>query len=336
MRHITIAHRLKPFSHTPGISCLIPHSFYALKAYPTKLIIFSTIHTKEVFTYNLPLVGPSKDWTVSLDLEKNKVRVSGHFQSGYSLIEIYAKEDTLHIRSKKGLSCIDDHITMKDTVFKQEDIAPTRLFLGANKKQEIEPMRLRSDIREFLPVLYRLSYLLPLKETVTCTHPLVDKLKSAIASHQTEEINQIFQEIYLGCFSSFFIPQYEDPNFLGIKESNYSPPHEEFPIDLLYAMKEIISSLFIQCSEDCIKLLPALPYKCVIGRLTGFIQNGMNISYLFKGKQVKIATIISAEEKVVHLQAQDSKAVRVNGKEQLLTEPIQLQKGYNFFDHFKK
>ena len=69
---IAIAERLKPFSHTPGVACLIPGTCWKVEAFPTLLRI------GEKYDLPLPITGPVADFTLELDLEKvRRVRERG-------------------------------------------------------------------------------------------------------------------------------------------------------------------------------------------------------------------------------------------------------------------
>jgi len=73
---IKIAERLRPFSHTPGASCLIPGTCFAVTAFPTLLRI-------DQHEIKLKLTGPVSNFTLQQDLEKNCVFVFGKAKEGH-------------------------------------------------------------------------------------------------------------------------------------------------------------------------------------------------------------------------------------------------------------
>ncbi len=89
---ITIAERLKPFSHLPGSSCVIPWSSFKVQAFPA-LLIFENLITFEKQEYRLNWKGPVLDFTLELDLEKGVVWVYGKTQEGHRRICIEMRED---------------------------------------------------------------------------------------------------------------------------------------------------------------------------------------------------------------------------------------------------
>lgn len=75
--HIEIAERLKPFSHFPGTSLILPGSAYQVQIFPCLIRIF---HLRETFPVlitelTLNLQGPLQQFTVCNDLEKGRISV---------------------------------------------------------------------------------------------------------------------------------------------------------------------------------------------------------------------------------------------------------------------
>jgi hypothetical protein len=126
---IKIAMRLKPFSHLPGIMCLIPKSSWRVQVFPTKLR-FHNFVTNESYEEVLPWAGPVKDFTVTQDLEKGCIQIFGKTKSGYKS----------HIISKP----------------EGEFAAPERLSLGSHKALNWSP---KLSLLDILPVWYHLSQL---------------------------------------------------------------------------------------------------------------------------------------------------------------------------------
>jgi hypothetical protein len=126
---IKIAMRLKPFSHAPGIMCLIPKSSWRVQVFPTKLK-FHNFVTGESYEEALLGQGPVKDFTVTQDLEKGCIQIFGKTKSGYKSHTIAKSEG--------------------------EFAAVERLSLGSHKALNWSP---KLTLLEVLPVWHRLSQL---------------------------------------------------------------------------------------------------------------------------------------------------------------------------------
>ena len=76
---ISIAEKLRPFSHEPGTSCLIPGTTLVMRVYPSCIQVFDLENSppKLVWETFLDVIGPVRDFTVQQDLEKMRVLVWG-------------------------------------------------------------------------------------------------------------------------------------------------------------------------------------------------------------------------------------------------------------------
>jgi len=125
---IQITNKFRPFSHKPGIRCLIPYTTWEAQVFPTKIFLrdLKCGKTKEIDIEPL-----ARKFTVMLDLEKGKLLLSG-------------KELPLEFLEKHSLPS-----------------KGARLFMGCNKKQDFEMVQRRGDMTEIFPLWYRLSQLIP-------------------------------------------------------------------------------------------------------------------------------------------------------------------------------
>jgi hypothetical protein len=130
---ITIAQKLRLFSHLPGARCIIPNSSWIVEAFPT-LLRFENLVTGKKREEKLDWQGPVVNFTVEQDLEKGRVRIFGHTAQGY-------REHTI----QEG----------KNPLFVE------KLSLGMNKALDWELMKRRCNMAEILPVWFRLGQLVP-------------------------------------------------------------------------------------------------------------------------------------------------------------------------------
>src|SRR5579862_7562439 len=91
---IDIAQRLRPFSHTPGTSSLIPKTSYAATVFPGRLELVC-LESKKHIEITLPDLGPLKEFTLLLDLEKEHLVVFGSSSAGYVRYILYRQDNSL-------------------------------------------------------------------------------------------------------------------------------------------------------------------------------------------------------------------------------------------------
>jgi hypothetical protein len=153
---ITIAERLKPFSHTPGMACLIPGTCWKIEAFPTLLRI------GEKYDVQLPITGPVAGFTLELDLEKNLVSVFGKAKEGYFLLKISGAPGKIEVVAAKGLL-----LDGKKSLFFKDEVdfflpkVWERLSLGLSRSQDWDLVARRGDLKEILPVLFGLGQKIP-------------------------------------------------------------------------------------------------------------------------------------------------------------------------------
>lgn len=249
---ITIANRLRPFSHLPGNKCLIPGTAYVVQAFPALLRIldFSEKVIKEV---SLDVEGPLKNFTLLQDLERGCVTVFSekyHYHVLPDLEVVFKKNPDLQpLENKETLS------------------------LGEHKKQNWESVKKRCDFREIFPFWFRLGSLLPLPK---CSYPssgmfsLLEACKEAIDNHAPENILPAFQKLFLAGFENILIPRLQDTDYQGILPF-HTPLASTSPLYLLTKGAEYIRSLFITSHENEIAILPNLPPEFFSGRLINIL-----------------------------------------------------------------
>lgn len=183
MDKIEIALRLRPYSHRPGASCLIPGTSHILRAFPTRIEIGP-------HAFDLSVRGPVRSFTVLQDLEKGHVEVFGHAQEGYYRIKIWADPNGLHLLSDRGLRLIDEHLPYPALPQKPRE----RLSLGSHQSQNIEDKR---ELTQIAPLLFALGQWTP---------------GSAHLSLAFEQIPACL----LACFTSLLVPRLSDTEHQGL------------------------------------------------------------------------------------------------------------------------
>ncbi len=248
--NISIAARLKPFSHLPGTRCLIPGTQKIVEAYPALVRIydFSGKILKEI---PFDIEGPLKNFTVMQDLERG-------------CVTIFSEVTRFHI------------FPGGEVVFKKNPpllpiVNRERLSLGSHKKQEWEAIKKRGDFCEIFAFWYRLGSLLILPkqehEESSGMFFFLKQIREAIAEHRPEKIVPLFNKLFLAGFSDMLIPRASDVDHQGILPSSVLSSTLS-PLYLLTEGARLIRSLFFVQNMNELFFLPNLPPECFAGRMT--------------------------------------------------------------------
>lgn len=297
---IEIAERLRPFSHLPGTTFVLPASSLGVVVFPC-LIRFHDL------TGSIPIVlgeialdleGPIDDFTALLDLENGKLKVWGKSAKGYFRYTIKALEhvlgvavllekapqDELIIKCRGRLSSEETSITLGNEVVISERIfnANTvsfdflqemeRLSLGNHKLQDWELVRRRCSFTEIFPIWHRLGMILSSQfKDATGTALLLEVCQRAIAGNAPEKILKTFRHLFLAGFEGVLTPRLVDTDFHGIKYQDQTLSDvsevQGTALILLTQGAKLIRSLFIQDHTQGVLVLPALPPEFHCGRL---------------------------------------------------------------------
>ena len=298
---IQIGLKLRPFSHRPGIICLIPFTTWEVQVFPA-LLKFRNLAGKETKDVPLKVEGPVKGFTVMLNLEKARVEVFGRGQKGY----------------------FRKFITPKEYSFLKETPLPPsseRLSLGIHKKQDWDLIQRRSDMAEIFPFWLRLSQLIPEK-------PLPKKTVGTM--HLLDDLSLLFQVGFQGILS----PRLIDENHLGlIKEETTTAS----PLALLHAGANEIRKLFCQEEGNTLHILPNLPKELHAGR---YITPSYSIEWskkqikkiIIDPKETKIIYLNLRKVKTYRLR----KSLRQRGEQRKRDMPIELKRGQRLYlDRFQ-
>jgi hypothetical protein len=221
-RRITIAQRLKPFSHVPGTKLILPGSSHQLIIYPTLIVIDDR-------KIPIPLTGPVDDFTIQLDLEKGCVKVWGHYQEGFLRYRIHATTDgNFTIVTEKSPK--DIFPQPQKNLFQMPNCE--RLSLGKDKLQDWDMVVRRRDLTEILPFWHRLGQLLP--ETVNAA-----------------KFDPDFLNLFRAGFEGILSPRLEDTQHQGL-----SLPKMSSPSILLTQGAKLIRSLFFIQKGNELEILP--------------------------------------------------------------------------------
>jgi hypothetical protein len=314
---ITIAERLRPFSHLPGASCVIPWSSYKVQAFPA-LLIFENLNTFEKHEYKLDWKGPVKEFTLELDLEKGVVWVYGKTCDGHRRICIEMQEAGIAIDKK--------------LVFPGTQVMPhplERLSLGMSKKLDWELVSRRQELAEILPIWFRLGQMVP-------------KGGTASIFQECEKLDVIntYLKLFLVGFEGILSPRVSDTAHQGIVS--------EFPESRLILLTEgakYIRALFFKETAESWDFLPCLSPEFHAGRFVQLTTKaGDKIDFEWSKKLLqKVVIHAESDREILICLPKPLKSCRLRtslkekGRRHLMENPLILCSGQKLFlDRFEK
>lgn len=283
-----IGERLRPFSHLPNTSFVLPGSPFKVTIFPALVKIYS-LYPKEklLLTLHFSILGPLKNFTISQDLEKGSLLTWGDSPKGFFRYSLKALEAgngiELHFDKtpKEGVHCAFEgewnhppiNALPNTRVFlgsKNTDNTNTwsphhtvRLSLGNSKAQDWEQIRRRQDMREIFPLWHLLGQYVP--EVEGGPFVLLKECEMAIHSNKPENIIPAFNKLFLSGFQYAMVPRLRDDEWQGIAET--FPNEDTSPLPILTQGAKLIRSIFIRHTDNQIDILPSLPPEFSCGKM---------------------------------------------------------------------
>jgi len=257
---ITIATRLRPFSHTPGISFLLPGSSLRFQIFPAKIFVhdLSVDEARLVKEIDMPLEGPVDGFTALQDLEKGFLLVWGWTPKGFVRYRIERQD-----ANEKEFAIIYEKHTqdIAKTDFSGYRISDVeRLSLGNHKAQDWDLIQRRKSMVEIFPLWMRLGKITP-KTTNDATESLLNQCQKAISTRDRKAIIPLFRQLYMAGFDVGLSPRKED------QHQGFKLPVCHHPLALLSEGSDQIRKLFVQSDQNLIEILPVLPPEFHSGRI---------------------------------------------------------------------
>lgn len=321
---ITIAERLKPFSHVPGAACVIPWSSYKVQAFPA-LLIFENLLTFQKHEYRLGWKGPVLDFTLELDLEKGVVWVYGKTVEGHrrSCIEM----------TEQGIA-IDKKLVVAGVKVSPHPLE--RLSLGMSKALDWELVSRRHEMAEILPIWFRLGQMV--------AHSKTAKIGTAALLRDCEkmEVASTYLRLFLAGFEGILCPRLSDTDHQGIiPEGHFS----ESPLVLLTEGANYIRSLFFKETAENWGFLPCLSPEFHAGRFVNLeTKAGDKIDFEWSKKLLQKVVIHPASEReiLIHLpkplkSCRLRASLKEKGTRHFLEKPLIISsRQVLFLDRFEK
>lgn len=257
---LKIFEKLRPFSHSPGCSYVLPRTSLVFTIYPTLVKWHDLSDPGNSGELRVRVTGPVKGFTSQLDLERGLITVWGHATEGHYKFRIQPNNRSFVITKLKDVIIDGDY---KESTSKESPLTQERLYLGVSKKQEWETLDRRCDLKELLPIWYSLSQQVPTEVCAESTS-LYEQCKILIEQKDRVNIGTSVRSLYQSAFGQVFVPRLHDEDHQGFVLPAFSATT---PLAILSAGRELIRSLFISFHNHSIDILPALPTEFHCGKL---------------------------------------------------------------------
>lgn len=150
----------------------------------------------------------------------------------------------------------------KQTLFQNLDrpYKPERLSFGNHKNQDLDAIRRRGDLKEILPIWFKLGSFYK-KEGEIKPGSLLYSLM-----HETDrnKLADLFLKTYYAGFDAYFVPRRLDSDKHGYEH----PPLVDEPlIALITHGRDVIKRMLVEEKEGTLHILPCLPSLFHHGRL---------------------------------------------------------------------
>lgn len=365
MKSITIAERVRPFSHTPGIEAMVPASGFSCQVFPCLLRLFDLQRGAPYLIQELvfSFVGPIEQFTVLADHEKGQLTVFGKTAKGWmryhlvqeaSLLKLIvekAPEEGVFLQAgeeRKMLMPKEEIILVDKSLSGQLPVA--RLSLGVQKKQEWEGIKQRLLLAEIFPLLHRAGACVPPVSSPKereGTLLLLDKCRQAMEGGKPEEGEALWKAFLAASFSGLFVPRLCDEDHLGLVPPASKAAEEMSLLTLLSEASRLIVQQFVRQEERQLFILPYLLPSLHAGRLIDLpLEGGAHLSIEWSKKTIRRLELRAEASGEWQLHFRSSiKTCRVSckgqrqRKEQIVTPslPLHCEVGHIYFlDNFQK
>lgn len=356
MKDILIAERLNPFSHEAGTFTLLPGSALPIQIFPTliRFYRFEMGILQLMKELQMELEGPVEEFTVTNDLEKGRISISGKEKRGWIRIHLTSSQDLKSVRfladrfPQEGLKIFDGSQTV---VLKKNEpfdlwgpveslyyVPPfDRLSFGCHKSQDWEKIRIRKELKEIFPFWHRLGQMIPQNPL-----PKKSEMLSLFEACKKERNEKSWLQFFMCGYTGILVPQNHDCLYQGIIQNKMES--SDSPLWILSEGSRLIRELFILQEEKIIFILPSLLPSLPFGKLTHVSLKGVGLLSLeWSKKTVRRMTLHASYESEIELAFPSSiKTYRlrsnkdVKGEQKDRSKRLSLQPNTTyFFDHFQ-
>lgn len=357
MKRIEIKQKLKPFSMVPGIEVPYPQTEHVFKLYPTYFEIYK--EGTAVFQAHLNFKEVPKSFIAHFNLYSGKVEVQLAFEKGVLHYDLYSNDGSLLIFvNRNTFKNLDfkilgkarpQKIALKKEFVLIESVSTNStphlelLSLGSHKKQQIERILERGDVKEIFPILFMLGQYCMRERSKNKEGSLVfiKILQDHLKQSKHDRVVSDLLPLIKSSFSGIFVPHLKDTFHLGytFPKLSQNPPS---PFTLLSELYFSIRSFFILKESKSLYLLPHLPPELFCGRLLQLKEEGLSLDLEWTKKELRLLKIKASSDQSLKLCFQkpiQKCRIRVDNKSSIFknksTFNFEKSKTY-FFDRFEK
>ncbi len=316
--HFTISERLRPFSHLPGTSTMIPGLGYQIEIFPCLFCLYdlNEAYPRRLIEVGIELKGPFQQFTVCNDLEKGRLTISGKAREGWFRYHLICGRQKSQVRllvdrapnggvafvhgNARDVLKAHEWIELLDKKSKFEAYLPPacdRLSFGNHKSQEWEMIKRRLSLLEIFPLWHRLGQLIP-----SFPYPLKEEGTLALlGTCARQEKPELGEESWLNLmqagFSSMLVPRFEDHDHQGLVEVPFQLNTQVSPLVLLTEGSRLMRRLFVQQERGQISFLPFLLPCFHHGRLLDVqLEGGVRMSMEWTKKVIRQVTLFVEQD----------------------------------------
>ena len=325
---ISIAESLRPFSHLPGTSTILPGCGYQVQIYPCLIRIFHLKNSLPTLLseVNLELKGPLEEFTVCNDLEKGRITVFGKTSSGWLRYHVMSSKNSQEVymfvdrTPSGGLSIYHHHdhrvlhanermmITGNHPLFEPFQVPLcSRLSLGNHKHQDWDLIKRRLNLGEIFPLWHRLGQLVPSsnngQKLNEGTLTLLDTCRKITQEGKPEKAEENWLNAFKGGFASMLTPRLKDEDFQGLIKDDEPLSSKNSPLVLLTEGAHLIQSLFFRKENDTLHFLPFLLPCFSFGRLIDIPLEGVGmLSFEWSKKNIRRLILFAEKDQKLTLE----------------------------------
>lgn len=275
---ISIAQRLKPYSHNPGTRVILPFSHYAVEVFPAAVNVYAIDGSfPRLCGQLIPSIrGPVEPFTVQLDLERGIVLVSGKGSQGHFLYTIHydSAVNRIIVHTKKAAFPLSWENSSENVILSDRDSDLCRttfeeLSLGIHRSQEWGGIRSRLDMKEIFPFWFRLGQMVPrcVNDRLEGVAELLAPCFDALAQEANGELDSVFSDLFRAGFCDLFFPTLVDDLHQGFPLGEVTGSSHVSPLLLIQEGARCLRSLFIRVEGKEITPIPLLPPRMIAGRV---------------------------------------------------------------------
>jgi len=245
-------------------SLILPKTSLEFTIFPTKIEIRDKEKKFEKLEYFLDFKSVY-NLKIFLNLEKYFIKVRGFSKEGFFNYEIALLEDSVNLIVKKGDLSINGKILKNKKSFllfplknfKSFKENPENIYLGVDKKMDMESIKKREDLKEILPVWFKLAnnVLVELPKKLEGIATLFEELEKLLKKGDKKGVETLFLDIFRSGFYGIFSPRLLDEDHFGVIKRDTKISKNSSDLILLKKGAEFIRKLFFEEKKNRVEIL---------------------------------------------------------------------------------